>query len=382
MLFPKLASLLFVGSSSYQQHRPTFVPRKMQSSQSETVTQQPTTMANEKKTIDLSSILQAKTPSKDEVVDYVLAELIVPIHCEVGECVLFDDRRDAVTWTSLQDKKLHELQLNYEKPSESAFATYNLPHRLCSYGMLEEAPEGSVLPLVCAWDNNIQVYDVARGQALSEYSAGEDVNPEGDPTRMNDGRVSREGRFIAGGYFGDKEGTKMKVFKVESNNKKLSHEPIQDNMEVANSICWSLDGETMYMTDSPTQTIHSYKYSKEDGTISNKTVMHKKPEDEPGIPDGSIADAEGYLWNAVCRLGEAAGRVQRVDPQTGKVVFTVQLPDATSQVSCCSFGGKDMDILFITTNCENDVLTDEPNAGGLYAARVPFKGLPESRFKF
>jgi sugar lactone lactonase YvrE len=63
----------------------------------------------------------------------------------------------------------------------------------------------------------------------------------------------------------------------------------------------------------------------------------------------------------------------RVNPATGTVDVVVHLP-----VKCptsCTFGGPDLDELFITTR--------GPDGGGLYRVKMPFgiKGLPEPEFK-
>jgi L-arabinonolactonase len=139
----------------------------------------------------------------------------------------------------------------------------------------------------------------------------------------------------------------------------------------------------MYLADSPTRQIHRYDYDPSNGSVSNKSLLHEKNDRENGVPDGSVVDAEGYIWNAVWKAGASPGCVHRIDPRTGNVVFTVHMPDSTSQVSCCCFGGKDLDILFITTAWE--ALTDpsrEPHAGGLYAVKLPFRGREEGRLKF
>ena len=175
----------------------------------------------------------------------------------------------------------------------------------------------------------------------------------------------------------------MKVYRVEQREGKLYHEPIAEDFQVTNSISWSLDGTTMYLADSPTSQIHAYDYDSATGGISNKKLLHTKSDPEDGVPDGSCVDAEGFLWNAVWRSnGAGPGMVQRIDPSTGQVVFTVNMPDATSQITCCCFGGRDLDILFITTAAENRDAAAEPDAGGLYAVKLPFKGLPESRLNF
>ena len=81
------------------------------------------------------------------------------------------------------------------------------------------------------------------------------------------------------------------------------------------------------------------------------------------------SDADGFLWAAI----SGGNCVVRINPGTGATDFVVRLP-----VKCptsLTFGGKDLDELFITTR--------GPDGGGLYRAKMPFgiKGLPEPEFK-
>ena len=336
------------------------------------------------KEIDLSEILKGKMLQPDDS-EYVEALLLVNDRSLLGEGILFDDRKRTVLWTDIYGKKLHTVKLDYEEPTKVVYRTYNLPKMLGSFGLLENEPASSELPLLCAWEDGFQLYDIAKQQELSEMSQGEAVNPLNGPSRLNDGRTAPEGeRFICGGYYGGTPGVKMKLYKVEQNkeDESLMHEAILDGIEVTNSLSWSKDGKIMYFADSPTKQIHSFDYDPDTGKVSNKKVIHTKPETEKGVPDGSCVDDEGFLWNAVWKGGEAGSCVQRIDPTTGLVVYTVHMPDTTSQVTCCCFGGKDLDILFITTASENCDPVKEPHAGGLYAAKVPFKGRKENRLKF
>jgi L-arabinonolactonase len=95
-----------------------------------------------------------------------------------------------------------------------------------------------------------------------------------------------------------------------------------------------------------------------------------------------VVDAQGYIWNATWRQGRGTGMVDRIDPMSGQLVFTVYLPDQTSEASCCCFGGPNFDILFITTAWEHLDPHSEPHAGGLYAVKLPpgMSGCPEKRF--
>jgi L-arabinonolactonase len=382
--------------------------------------------------VDLSSLRGSEAAksnlsshdAEDSVTATVMAHLIIDCHNQLGEGILYDDRADTLLWTDIYGSQLHTLFLNTEKdPSKGIHTIYNLPKKLCSFGMLETLDTGIVavpispslpisnnvtaidqvpvtvssLPLLCAWEDGFQLYDVAKSQPLmDQMSIGQDVNPLKGPTRLNDGRVDPTGRrFVCGGYYGDVPGNQMKVFKVEldqldqqdSHPAILRHESIVESIRVTNSICWSPDGNVMYLADSPTKQIHRYKYNSESGALSEKTLLHSKPDTENGVPDGSCVDAQGYLWNAVWKPGAVSGSsVQRIDPVTGRVVFTVRMPDTTSQVTCCCFGGdgglSDMNVLWITTAAVATNSADEPHAGGLYAARVPFQGRRESRLQW
>lgn len=333
------------------------------------------------KEIDLASTLSVLPTDSD----YVVARLLIDDRNELGEGIIYDERKQTLFWTDILGKKFHSLQLNYENSTRAIYRTYGpFPKMLCSFGLLETDPTTSELPLLCAWEDGFQLYDIAKLQPLSDMSQGEAVNPNQLPSRLNDGRVAPEGsRYICGGYYGDVPGIKMKVFRVEqSKNGSLTHHAIVDEIEVTNSICFGLDGKTMYLADSPTKTIYSYDYNQLTGTISKKKHCHKKLETDQGVPDGSCVDSDGFLWNAVWKAGVSASNVQRIDPNNGSVVYTVHMPDKTSQVTCCCFGGKDLDILFISTAAESRDLDKEPHAGGLYAIKVPFKGRKENRLTF
>ena len=87
-------------------------------------------------------------------------------------------------------------------------------------------------------------------------------------------------------------------------------------------------------------------------------------------------DAEGCLWNA-----EWGGRcVVRYTPE-GHVGRALALP--CSRVTCCAFGGANLDRLFVTsarTGIERAALDSEPHAGALFAFDVGVRGLLDTPF--
>jgi L-arabinonolactonase len=351
-------------------------------------------------TIDLTGLFHGASlppPAENDdgaTCDFVTAVLVLDCHNLLGEGIIYDDRTSTVMWTDILSSNFHTLLLNYDHPTSALHTVYDLPKKLASFGLIDRHPTNSKsdhhqieLPILCAWEDGFQLYDIHQQKELSAMSIGEDVNPSNGLTRLNDGRVDPTGcHFICGGYYGDTRGITMKVYRVQQKSddfsSSLQHEPIIDSIEVTNSICWSIDGKIMYLADSPQREIYAYDYDATTGKIANKTAFHCKLTTEVGSPDGSCVDAEGYLWNAVWKSGIEPSCVQRIDPNTGLVTFTVHMPDATSQVSCCCFGGENMDVLFITTACESRDITNEPHAGGLYAVRLPFRGRKESKLHF
>ena len=135
---------------------------------------------------------------------------------------------------------------------------------------------------------------------------------------------------------------------------------------VSNCCCFPADGHTMYFCDTPTRKVYAFDYP-ETGKPENRRLVWTQPPTWPGGPDGAQCDAEGFIWTAL----NGAGRVVRINPATGELNLVVHTPGCPTPTSC-TFGGPDLDELFITTAAR-------PEGGQLYRLKVPFgiKGLPE-----
>jgi len=107
--------------------------------------------------------------------------------------------------------------------------------------------------------------------------------------------------------------------------------------------------------------------------ISNKQEFAKH---DRGYPDGSTVDSEGGLWS--CRWGGSC--VIRFDPN-GKVDEIVEVP--VESVTCCTFGGENLDTLFITTarwGMTQEQIDNNPSAGGLFSIKPGVIGLADNQF--
>ena len=153
----------------------------------------------------------------------------------------------------------------------------------------------------------------------------------------------------------------------------LRPEQMLDGIGISNSTCFAPDGRTMYFCDTLQDVIWQFDFDPASGSIANRRDFARH---DSGHPDGSTVDAEGGVWNA--RFD--GGCVIRFAPD-GSVDAIVSVP--TSEVTCCTFGGSNLDILFITSkrlDGKDPRRADEPHSGGLFAAVPGVKGVADVAF--
>ena len=219
----------------------------------------------------------------------ITARLLVDCRCHLGECVIWDDRQNAVLFTSILDRKFHKLILSDDNENVK-LESYELPKMLGAFGLLNVREDNNNKHhpgYIVAWEDGFQLYDLEQRKVMGPMSRGETVNRSGLPNRLNDGRVDPTGkRFVCGGMAASSD-LPLKVYKCEydSSTKGLKHSVLYDKILVTNSICWSLSGEEMYLADSPCRNIRKLEYDLKEGTIRNEKVLHTK---RTGFPDGYV----------------------------------------------------------------------------------------------
>ena len=196
---------------------------------------------------------------------------------------------------------------------------------------------------------------------------------EGKPkARFNDGAVDRQGRFWAG-TMTTEYGETSSLYRLDPD---LSVHTLETGITISNGTGWSPDNRTMYFTDSARRCINAYDFDPESGSISNKRVLVRTPEND-GEPDGLTVDAEGYIWSArwdawkICRYAPD-GALDR------EVPVPVQFP------SSVMFGGEKLDELYITSSrawIPEGGHEKQPFAGDLLCIRPGVRGLEEPSFK-
>ncbi len=203
------------------------------------------------------------------------------------------------------------------------------------------------------------------------------VDPESEiPTnRFNEGKCDPAGRFWAGTMAISEILHQGNVYVLDRDlkcRKQIEH------VSISNGLAWSLDHKTLYYIDTPSFEVVSYDYDISSGEISNKKSVIKINVKEEGYPDGMTIDEEGMLW-----IGHWDGwQVARWNPLTGEKIGSIKLP--ASRVTSCTFGGENLDDLYITTarvGLTEEALTEQPLAGDFFVVKnCGFKGLPAFEF--
>ncbi len=286
-------------------------------------------------------------------------EHVLSIGCECGEGPLWVPEEQALYWVDIPACRVFRYH-----PASGQHAVFTFEVPVSALGLREA--RGFVVA-------------TAKGFAFWRPPATQlqfIVDPESDrpDNRFNDGAVDRQGRFWAGTMNNAQpESPDGALYRVDVD---LSVHKMAEGFAVYNGGAWSPDGRTMYVTNTLRGEIWAYEFDPSSGELGNRRLFARIPEEE-GWPDGHTVDSEGYLWSAHW----GGWRVTRYDPQ-GKIERIIKLP--VSQVSCCRFGGENLDVLYITTAWEGmtpEQRQAEPMAGDLFRVHVNVKGLPEPRFK-
>ncbi|WP_422026545.1 SMP-30/gluconolactonase/LRE family protein [Roseovarius sp.] len=288
------------------------------------------------------------------------------VHClwqgpaRLGESPLWDTRRNRLFWIDCLGQTLWSANADGGDPR-----SWNLPDVIGSIGLCEDGR------LVVGFARGFALVTPGQGGAEVEWIG--DPDPDNSGTRLNDGKVDRQGRFWCGTMNIDFTATNAALFRLDPNG---TWARIDDGFTVSNGIAFSPDGARMYFSDSRVDRSYQYDLDRATGQLSNRRAFLDTTAYE-GRVDGATVDADGCYWAALF----SGGAVARFDPD-GTLMQKIDLP-----VSCptmCSFGGPDLDILYVTSatfTLEEDELAQQPLAGALFAIEgLGARGLEEPRF--
>jgi L-arabinonolactonase len=291
------------------------------------------------------------------------ATLLVDCRCTLGEGILWWPGRRSLLWTDIEKSTLWMYWVDDDASRQVA-----LPDRLGSFAICES---GRLL------------LGLAKSLAYLDLEAGHGGDPRIDPiiaieptiprNRINDGRTDRAGNFVFGtmNEIQDSPGGSFYQYSSHHGVRRLD----LGGVVIPNSICFSPNGRTMYFCDSTTAIIRQCDYDADSGAVADvREFVRLEP--GSGLPDGSVIDRDGCLWNAVWN----AGVVRRYDP-SGRLL--TQIPVPSKNVTCVAFGGDSLDQLYVTSSRQemtDEELRNAPSSGSVYRAAVSARGIVDTLF--
>lgn len=238
-------------------------------------------------------------------------------------------------------------------------------------GAVRRTPTGSaVTACIRPRTSGGAIVALERGFALAAEEDLSDLTPlpevfSDKGIRFNEGGCDPDGRFYCGTMAYDRTEGAATLYRLDPGEQHAT--PVITDATISNGFAFSPDGATAYYIDTPTGRIDAFDYSRERG-LTNRHRHVEVPEDD-GRPDGLTVDADGRIWVAL----NGGGKV-RCYGTDGRVLEQVDLP--VRLVTACTFGGDDLQTLFITTSRENLPDDVDPEAGAVFALGLGVRGLP------
>jgi sugar lactone lactonase YvrE len=266
------------------------------------------------------------------------ATLSVDCRCTLGEGILWWPQRRALLWTDIEGSALWVHRIDGQVTSRSS-----LPDRLGSFAICESGA------LLLGLAKGIFVGDLDRqSDGVLQLEPVAEVDSDRPRHRINDGRTDRAGNFVFGTMNEDQDRPTGSFYQYSAAHglRRLD----LGGVTIPNSICFSVDGRTMYFCDSPDRRIRQCDYD-----ASSARVSHIR---EFGV-----------------------GLVRRFAPD-GRLLGEIKVP--SKNTTCLVFGGDALSDIYITSSRQEmsaEELDEAPSAGSVYQASVGALGICDTPFR-
>ncbi|WP_026096285.1 SMP-30/gluconolactonase/LRE family protein [Ideonella sp. B508-1] len=289
-------------------------------------------------------------------------ECRVPAEALLGEGLLWSMAEQALYWVDILGGHLHRYQPVTQRSERWSFGE--------PISAVTERAGGP--GLLVALRSGLAFFDPALGpEALQRLCHPE---PDLPGNRYNDGKCDRQGRFWVGSMDFDCVAPTGSLYRVDPDGRHSRH---AQGIAVVNGPTWTLDGRTLLLNDSVQGCVYAHAFDPDTGTLGERRLWLRLPASD-GCPDGMCTDAEGRIW--IAHWG--GGCVSCHDPDSAEELGRIHLP--ARQVSNCTFGGADLDTLFISTarvGLTQEQLAVQALAGSVFAVRTSARGQVASLFR-
>lgn len=298
---------------------------------------------------------------------------IVP-HGTLLEGVTYDGRTDTLYYIDIPAGTLFAIPnsstlSNSDKPLEVP-RSYAVDKSIGVIGLTTDPTK-----IICGVERAISLLDLQTGkiEQLAQYPNG-NISASGAQYRSNDGSVGPDGTFWVGTMDTEEKENGGAMYVLKSKNGQL--EELWKDCGCPNGINWDTKTGRMYWTDSVFGMVYKYDYNFDTNEVDMKSKVPFFT--NHGTPDGSCLDADGNLYVALW----GSNRIVRMTPDQ-KIDMEWVFP--SRNITCCTFGDKDLTTLYVTSANLN--AEDQPDANDRGAAlyridlsELGIKGLAKYQF--
>lgn len=290
-------------------------------------------------------------------------EVVSELRDRVGESPVWSVREQALYWVDIEGRAIRRLDW-----STRAVRSWQVGERI---GCIALRAGGG---LIAGMETGVFAIDLpAQGKAAQARLLQSITHPRAG-MRFNDGRLDRQGRLWASTMVmdGSLAAADGALFRFDAQG--LSA-PQVTGLVTGNGLAFSPDGRTMYLSDSHPTVQRIWRYDLGDDGVPRNRRDFVDMNPLPGRPDGAAIDTDGCYW--IC--GNDAGQVHRFTPD-GRLDRSLRVP--FSKPAMCSFGGPDLQWLFVTSipPAQPAAGFDAALDGAVVALRPGAQGLAEAEF--
>lgn len=249
--------------------------------------------------------------------------------CSLGEGPLWHPERQQLFWFDINAHQMHSRQ-------GEARRIWQFSDYVSAAGWLDHDH------LIIARRGGLIRFNIETG----EESLVVPLEAENPVTRPNDGRADPYGGFWIGTMGQQLEAGAGALYRFYRGELRQLYAP----WSIPNAQCFSPDGSTAYLTDTPVGKIMRVRLD-QDGWPDGDLEVFLDISKGEYRPDGAVVDARGHLW--IAHYGY--GKVTEFSPK-GDALREIACPAA--QTTCPAFGGADLSTLYITSAAQG---LDAPN---------------------
>lgn len=249
----------------------------------------------------------------------------------VGESIVWDEQGGALIWVDIVGKRIHRLVA-----ASGDHEIWETPSFVTSIGLRVGGG------LVVGLEREVALWTF--GGAFETFSVPE---PHLPGNRLNEGKVGPDGCYWVGtmatnlhpdGTPRDAGPPAGRIYRIGPDGSAVVMQP--ERFGITNTLAFTSDGR-LIVADTLANEIYQYPVTQGERTLGARSVFTGGfPR---GLPDGSVLDSEGYLWNWRVAGG---GCVVRYTPD-GQIDRVIDLP--CSWPTSCTFGGENLETLYVTS---------------------------------